>query len=134
MTTATGPQIDADDALALLTEAVTAKGADWVEPWTIYAFPDAPCCLVGHALHGGGVSLADLKRLNIGADGDVVAASTIDGILPGVTPAACAIFQAAQEVQDDRRPWGHALRAALDTHAQLAAQDDADAQRHATEA
>lgn len=114
--------IDADRALALLREVVDEYGHDYVyrqvahrlpdgrsKPMCVYADDGRPSCLVGHALHRAGVTVAELDRMlgQIGEDDDELPERVT------LTGLAAEVLAEAQMAQDQGITWGDALAQAV---------------------
>lgn len=116
-------EIDGPKALALLSEAVEAKGADYVYPRAdydgcSYVRDGAPSCLVGDALHRAGLSMAVLTMIEAAdyEDGDtaigVVCRVSAELFGFAVSDEALRALETAQMKQDFGVPWGEAPESA----------------------
>lgn len=106
------PHVTAGLALDLLREVVEER-PDHVFPGpNLYVgYMGDPLCLIGHVLVRAGVDPAKLRDVN---KATVTGLSEMRGYIAGVRIAedAARILGAAQDVQDERRPWSEALQAA----------------------
>lgn len=134
----TNTPINIEQATVLLEQQVAAKGDDYVTPGTCRYFDpaptdtyeereltDTPSCIVGHILHGLGVSGLEFDpELN---------GTTLDGLLKlptdqsnyllerfdlDFTDEAAELLRVAQSEQDQRSSWGAAVRTAKQRMAQ----------------
>lgn len=113
-------KIDAEKALALLTQAVALRGEEF-RYWDKYpenetgvtscryVMNGAPACMVGTALYLGGVSLALLVMVETYAPSELNEAMGHD---ISISDDAAKVFLAAQRSQDDGNSWGAALKRA----------------------
>lgn len=116
-------EITPEKAIALLEECVAEKGAAFIyerPQGNACAFVDkgVPSCLVGHALHKAGITLAALRRFD--KVGGNIECLVNDGSI-ALPEVATSIFQRAQELQDDGWTWGKALNEAKVVAAQATA-------------
>lgn len=112
------PRIDAARAVELLREAVAERGADYLDPGAAfdgceYVKDGRSSCMVGVALHKGGVAIRTLSHLfgEIREALDELVMLRVD-IGVEITEEAVGVFEAAQSVQDLGGTWGNALVAA----------------------
>ena len=108
--------IDSHAAFDAMADVVFDYGPDYVYPLAsqarcVYTVDGEPSCLVGHALHRLGVSIADLETMDAAGFGAIM---VVD--VPGATLVGDAreVFGQAQMAQDAGRTWGNALREAGD--------------------
>lgn len=113
MTAPTEP-LDAVTALRLLREVVAERpdhvyqNPEGEGAGCVYTHQGKPDCLVGHVLARAGFDIELIARLDgHGLIDDAVAETGLP-----VSGDAVTILDAAQDVQDTRRPWRDALAAA----------------------
>lgn len=126
--------IGTERTLELLAKVVEAKGADYVYPGTAgdtcynFEVQGAPSCIVGHVLAELGVTKDQAAEVRVdGSAGvnDTVEALVRNGWKYTFSIGAVAVLYRAQNVQDQRRSWGDALRMAA-----VAAEDYVHNERH----
>ena len=132
--------VSAKRAIELLKEVVEEAGRDHIQIKCRYEH-NGPCCIIGRVLSKLGLSLDQLRQLDI--DGSLDKNQTrfsakANYVLPSLyvsgitfTPWAIMILTVAQNVQDHRhfvneqvdddRSWGHALDVATDLYTKLQA-------------
>jgi len=133
--TATIPVLDMDKAKELVSLAIAEKGEEYVyqregtvcsyvhqvgEVWDEESdtyeedYSSAvPGCLVGHALHLGGISLEVLSGYNLDGSHDLLSALKRANEIGEVSDRAAHYLAQVQGSQDNAAPWGLANEAAL---------------------
>lgn len=118
MTTATIPDTDADQVelvLATLKAVVDEAGPDFIyRPklmngqeicFYVNADTETPDCIAGHVLHRLGVPLSVLAA----QEGNCVSELDPGDSSVWLAGPALQVLEEAQEIQDQRKPWGDAL-------------------------
>jgi hypothetical protein len=118
-------QLSLARAKELLTEAVAEKGDDYVyttpdgkqgteeyQPVCLYVHGDRPGCIVGHALHKAGVTLAVLSYEERN-DASGVLRSLRSADVLDCEDGVSQLFQDVQSLQDRGVPWGQAVQQSL---------------------
>jgi hypothetical protein len=114
-------EINKERAIELLEQAVAERGEDFVyynayqENYANYGacryqIDGEPACLVGLALAKAGVSPEGLNLLEGSGITNSYTLNRPQNLK--ITPDALAVFQVAQDTQDNDGPWGEALRLA----------------------
>lgn len=111
-----GKPVDAPRAYKLLEQAVEAKGPDFVyrrqrEQSCQYFADGEPSCLIGHAMAAAGAFTSGVYN-TAPIWLDRVEFFTAKGDPVSMTQGARRVFEQAQLLQDERRPWSEALHAA----------------------
>jgi len=110
--------INAAKAVELLEQVVKGKENFVYALDSCVYIDDGECsCLVGHALVAHGVGHDFFDQLFDGNNELSINYASVShladaGFLPFVTPRAQIVFEVAQNVQDDAKPWGEALERA----------------------